>query len=471
MRYVLNDTYYMCGWKKLPFALMNIPYGNTLFFNKQQYDLLFRFSGKTDIDTGALDKNEKAMLDDLLRGKIIREAEEGETRNLYYTEYKGIYKKDVQWSITGRCNYRCKHCFQSAPEGVLGEPTLEQCFDIIRQLEKCGIRNVAITGGEPLIRKDFFDILDEMLRHDIILTMLYSNGRLITQELLDGLKERGLQPGFQLSFDGVGYHDWMRGVAGAEEDALKALRLLRENGFAAGSAMCLCRENVGSIRETVNTLADAGCRSLKLQCAMPQGEWSTQKEHYLTTAEVLQAYLDYLPQFKEDGCPMTIQMEGFFMYDEQEEAYRVVCDRDVRNDALDKVPPCGVIKSSLFIGPNGAVTPCMSMCGAEIEKQFPNLFETPLEDILCESSYTELTSKQADHVIAHTEKCRTCEYRGRCCGGCRALGTGQNGSDYFAIDPVTCEMFKDGWVDRLYKEADKLFRRVWSDKEPKQGMC
>ena len=460
MRYILSERYYLCGWKKLPFAMMDRATKRSFFFDKRQFELLFKLSGKVDIDVDGLENDLKGLLDELIENKLVREAEDGETRTLYYTEYKGIYKREVQWSITGKCNYRCRHCFQSAPEGVLGEPPLEQCFDVIRQLDKCGIKRVSITGGEPLIRRDFFEIIDELLRHEMIVTTIYSNGRLITQELLDELKKRNMRPGFQISFDGVGCHDWMRGVDGAEQIALDAFRLLCDNGFGAGSAMCLCRENIGTIRETVKMLASVGCKGLKLQCAMPQGEWQAQPEHYLTTAETMQAYLDYLPLFKEDGCPLDIQMEGFFAYSKEQDNYFVVADKDVREDALGRVPPCGVIHSAVYVGPNGAVTPCMSMCGAEIEKQFPNIFETPLEDILFESSYTELTGKKVDYVLDHTEKCRTCEYRTRCCGGCRAMATGQSCGDYFAIDPVCCEMFTGGWIDKLYEVGDRLFSRA-----------
>lgn len=215
----------------------------------------------------------------LLRENVIRKAVEGETRNLRYIEYQNIYKREVQWSITGRCNYHCRHCFQSACHGVLGVPTLEQCMDIIRQLDECGVKQVALTGGEPLVRGDFFQIVDELLRRDMQVLTIYSNGKLITQEFIDELKKRDICPGFQISFDGVGYHDWMRGVEGAEEIALNAMRLLDENGFGCAAAMCLCRDNIGSIRETVKKLAEVNCRGLKFQQAMPQGEWANQPEH------------------------------------------------------------------------------------------------------------------------------------------------------------------------------------------------
>ena len=468
MKYILDERLMLCGWKKLPFALVDTLTKSTLFLRRAQFEFLFRFSGKEDLDPDTLSEREKIMLKEMLKGHMIHPAAEGETRDLFYKEYRGIYKKDVQWSITGKCNYRCKHCFQSAPEGVLGEPTKEQCFDIIRQLDECGIRRVSITGGEPLIRNDLFEIIDELKRRNLMLTALYSNGKLINQAFLEGLKKRGVFPSFQISFDGVGCHDWMRGVEGAEESALRAFRLIKENGFTAASAMCLCRENIGSIRETVKTLASVGCTALKFQCSMPQGEWSSQAEHYLSTEEVFQTYLDYLPQFKEDGCPMNIQMEGFFVYNKQDDSYFVSADKGFKEDVLNKMPPCGVINNSLYIGPNGAVTPCMSMCGAAIEKQFPNLFITPLEEILTESSYIELTEKRISYVLEHNEECRACEYKCRCCGGCRAMATGQSSGDYFGIDRMTCKMFKNGWVDKLYAVADTLFKRAGDHPEAKE---
>lgn len=465
MKYIIDNRFSLCGWKKLPFAIMDSAVNKPVFFDRHEFEFLFDLNGKKDIDEDSLSERDKLFLDALVKHGIVRKAENGETRNLFYKEYKGVYKRDVQWSITGLCNYRCRHCFQSAPEGVLGHPTLSQCLEIIRQLDECGIKGVAITGGEPLIRDDFFAIVDALTEHRIDISTIYTNGKLVTNELLDGLCSRNLHPSFQISFDGVGHHDWMRGVEGAEKIALDAFRLLHARGFKTVSAMCLCRENIGSIRDTVNTLASVGCLSLKFQRTMPQGEWCNEPEHTLTVEETVKAYLDYLPQFKEDGCPMTIQMEGFFLYDKSEGHYLCPSDKTLREEDLEKAPPCGVIQNSLYIGPNGAVTPCMSMCGAEIEKQFPNVFETKLEDILTDSSFTRLTSRSCAFILDHNEKCRDCSYRSRCCGGCRAMATGQNGGDYFAVDPIMCEMYTGGWIDRMYETADKLFKRAGTKSE------
>lgn len=461
MRYILDDRYYLCGWKKLPFAMMDSATKKSFFFTEPKFHFLFDCSGKKDINTAKMSQELKDFADELLKQGVIREAQDGEMRTLTYTEYPGIYKSSVQWSITGKCDYCCKHCYQSAPEGVLGEPTLEQCMDIVAQLDACGIKKVSLIGGEPLIRPDFLQIVDEILRRDMLVTAICTNGKLVTQELLDGLKARNARPEFQIGFDGVGYHDWMRGVEGAEEVALGAIRLLRQNGFHVSCAMTLCKDNVGSIRDTVKVLAEAGCESLKLQRAMPQGAWAGQEEHSLAADEVFQAYVDYIPQFAEDGCPLSIQMEGFFSYDKPSNTYSVVADKaGVTPETVGKRTPCGIVHNTLCIGPNGAVTPCMSMCGTEIEAQFPNIFKTPLRSILRSSSYTQTTLKRVDHILANTSECAECDYRYRCCGGCRASAVGATGNDYFAKDPVACEMFRGGWVDCCYDLADQYFQRA-----------
>lgn len=458
MRYVLNNDFVIRGWYKLPYAIFDLKNNAPYFIDRDDFKRILYMTGKKDVNLS--DEKEREFITFLLKRNMIHEAVEGETRSLYYKYYPSMYKQSVQWSITGKCNYCCKHCFQSAFQGILGEPTLEQCLDIVRQLDECGIRNVSLTGGEALIRKDFFTIVDEITRRGMSVTTIYSNGKLVTPELLKKMKEHNIHPAFQISFDGVGCHDWMRGYDGAEKIALDAIMLLHDNGYHVGSAMCLCRENVNVLRETVNTLAAAGCRSLKVQCTTPLGEWQSHTEDYLTIEETLQAYLDYIPKYKEDGCPLELQLEGFFLYDRKSDSYCVPDERNMSDDMLDMYTPCSVVKKSLYIGPNGAVVPCMSMCGSEIEKQFPNLFESSLSEILMESSYTEMITKSMRYQLESQPECCNCPHKCICCGGCRAMGVVSQPDNYFAPDPIACVMHKNGWVNKIHEVADKLWKRM-----------
>ena len=376
-------------------------------------------------------------------------------RPIPHRTFGNRYIERVHWSLTGKCNFNCRHCFRSAPDGLLGEPPLEKCLDMVRQFSECGIDSVELTGGEPLIRGDFFRIVDELLSRNIHVGCVYTNGWLIDRAFLDEMKARGMKTAFQLSFDGVGYHDWMRRVPGAEERALDAMRLLREYGHRFSAAMCLCRENVGSVWETARLLEKEGCEGLKLQRAMPQGEWLDQPEHYLSDDELLEAYLSLAQRFVGAELRGPLQMEGVVYLQERDgkKTARLLFDNSGK-DGIEDMPSCGILSKALFVGPNGAAVPCMSMCGAAVEKLFPNAFDAPLRDILEDSSLVELSRTTRRAVLDHDPECRVCQYRSLCCGGnCRASATGAAGTDFLARDRFVCYLFKSGWYDRLKKFA------------------
>ncbi|MFH1513375.1 MAG: radical SAM protein, partial [Bacillota bacterium] len=65
----------------------------------------------------------------------------------------------AHWSVTGRCNLKCRHCYMNAPQGQ-GELPLPAMARIARALCEGGATSVKLTGGEPFMRKDFFDLID-----------------------------------------------------------------------------------------------------------------------------------------------------------------------------------------------------------------------------------------------------------------------------------------------------------------------
>ena len=203
MKYVINPQYRLRGWYKAPTGL---------------YDtLLLHCNGVDDIDESTLSEDNAKFLEKLKEDHVIREA--GFLDYLQpeqeYKTYPARYRKHVHWSITGACNLKCRHCFMSAPHAKHGAPTKEQLLQVVDQLAECGIFTVGITGGEPLIREDFFEILDALAEREISVSILYTNGWLLDEALLDKLEERKMHPSFQLSFDGIGWHDFLRGVPGA----------------------------------------------------------------------------------------------------------------------------------------------------------------------------------------------------------------------------------------------------------------
>ena len=286
---------------------------------------------------------------------------------------------------------------------------------------------------------------------------VFTNGRLVTRELLDALKSRGLCCGFQISFDGTGgWHDWMRGIDGAATYAEHAVTLCREYGFPVSCAMCIHRHSIPVLRDTVNYLARLGVGSLKVEAACPEGEWKKHPEHFLSPKELFQAFLEYIPQYFEDDCPLEIELDAFFIYEGNETAYRNGFQRDSWFTPANCLI-CNSMKQNFYIGSDGSILPCMSMAGTPVAKHFYNIFETPLKEILDESNLTRAGDLKLQDMIDHNPECRACAYTNVCRGGCRARAVGDHSDDLLLPESATCEFFRGEWPDKIRQRCDAAF--------------
>ena len=457
-RYILEPRYSLRGWEGLPFALFDNEGKRSEFLPKDLFVLLVRCDGMDDIDDDALDERQRGFLQEMEREQVIRKVERPcilHPRQQYKT-YPCRYKRDVHWSITGRCNYRCKHCLVSAPHAKFGHPTTEQLLDLVDQMAECGIGGVSLTGGEPLIRDDFWQIVDALCDRGLGISMIFSNGYLVNDELLDGLERRGLKHvAFQMSFDGLGWHDWLRGFDGAEVAVDRAFRLLQKRGYHADAAMCLHRKNAHTIRDTVNYLASLGVTGLKINRIQELGEWKDAEEDIaLTEDESLELYLDYLPQYFEDGAPLSITLDGAFSYEPLDRSmyygYERHCEVDPESE---RRLSCAILRSSMYIGPDGRVCPCMSMTVQEQDEAFPSVFEQPLREILGYTPFMDRCAATVGQVRDANPECRECKWVSYCHGGCRAAAYNDGGS-YYAVDPGQCHYFKAGWFEKFKAVAE-----------------
>lgn len=107
----------------------------------------------------------------------------------------------------------------------------------------------------------------------MVLEKLTTNGCFLRQETLDLFRELHASPCIKISFDGVGHHDWMRGVPGAEKDAERAFRLCAENGFRTLAQTQVHRGNIDVIPETLRFLEDLGVTSTRIIRTTPVPRW------------------------------------------------------------------------------------------------------------------------------------------------------------------------------------------------------
>ncbi len=452
MYYKLKQPYALRGWDKLPYALINRNEGTVVFLNKTEYDALSLCDGIIDADSLLIAQGYRDIIDKLVENHIVERCEKADEICSWqkHMQYPARFIKTAHWSITGKCNYRCKHCFMSAPDAKLGELSHEQCMSIIDQLHECGIMHVTLTGGEPLVRKDFLDIVDKLIGYHIKIDTIYSNGKLVTSELLDELEKRGVKPEFNLSFDGVGWHDWMRGVPNAEKYAIDAFRLCNERGFPTAAETALHKKNAHTLRDTINLLADLGVGHVKVNPVALAGAWfENAGDDGLSINEVFEYYLDYVHHFFEDGAPLTLMLGGFFYARKGEKKYRIPAMKFCNSEKAASQCICGHARLTMYIAADGRTLPCMPLSGMTISEQYPLITQVGLSKCITNSAYMDLIDTRLSQYLEQNPECNACEYRYVCGGGCRAGALMTTPGDIMAPDRSTCEIFMQGYPEKI----------------------
>ncbi|MCX7897602.1 MAG: heme d1 biosynthesis radical SAM protein NirJ [Rhodocyclaceae bacterium] len=164
----------------------------------------------------------------------------------------------VIWNLIRRCNLACKHCYAvSADVDFKGELAREEIFSVMEDLKRSHVPALILSGGEPLMRPDFFAIA----RHAKALgfyTALSTNGTLIDAPLAEEIADVGFDY-VGISLDGLEEtHDRFRRMPGAFRKSLSALRLCRDAGLKVGVRFTLTRENYADLSALLRLIDDEG---------------------------------------------------------------------------------------------------------------------------------------------------------------------------------------------------------------------
>lgn len=457
MYYCLNEDWLLRGWDLLPTGIVRWKSENVIFVQPALYRKIRDCAWMVFEESPFLTEDERKALDQMVKLNImgLHDHVVPLTERQQYLKYPNRYLHAVHWAVTGKCNCRCKHCYMSAPTGKIPEYSHEKCLEIIDQMEGAGIRSVALTGGEALVRRDFLDLAQHLSDAGIRISTIMSNGLLVTEELLTALEEMGQKPEFNMSFDGIGTHDWLRGVPGVEKAVTRAFALCRDRGFPTGSEYCLHKGNLHQLRDSVKLLADLGCGSLKVNGLSAEGEALAIQEYCLSQDELFQAFLDYIPQYVEDGEPLAIMLSGMFHSDGH--GHRgVPFSKGLEKNECDDYCLCGHARNMMHITADGYIVPCIPIGSIECGRtHFPNIENITFREALTDSTYMSFIDTRLRTYFEHHPECAACEFRNRCAGGCRGIAA--ESGDLMGRDMQTCAFFRQGWYDKtlaLMKELN-----------------
>ncbi|MCX6002897.1 MAG: radical SAM protein [Chloroflexi bacterium] len=164
----------------------------------------------------------------------------------------------VVWNCTRQCNLSCVHCYASAgTHKSPGEMDTAAGKTFIHDLAEFGVPVVLFSGGEPLLRKDFFELADYARRQGLRIA-LSTNGTLITKGVAEHIKDIGFAE-VGISLDGIGpNNDYLRGQKGAYQAALNGIRNCVTLGLRVSLRLTITRFNYLEIPAILRLTEDEG---------------------------------------------------------------------------------------------------------------------------------------------------------------------------------------------------------------------
>jgi radical SAM protein with 4Fe4S-binding SPASM domain len=262
----------------------------------------------------------------------------------------------IQWHVTERCNWHCRHCYQDAcpnPDELSYEEmvrVLHQYLSLITQwkLPRTQTR-INLTGGEPFVRKDFVTFLGEISRHTAAFQWgILSNGSYLTPDLATTLKSYGIST-YQLSLEGLeSYNDSIRGE-GSYQKVLSAIRILVNAGIRTHVSLTLTRKNINDVPRLCEILSSLGAARINTRRLVPLGTGSTLEEGMIEPLD-LRAYYQMVKRLNEEYRPRNFSIV-------------TGCESAIINSdptcAGRLKHSCGIHAAKiLVIMPNGDVYPC-----------------------------------------------------------------------------------------------------------------
>ncbi len=333
----------------------------------------------------------------------------------------------VAWETTRRCNLSCVHCRAEAEDHVYdNELDTKDSLRLLDQIREVGQPIIILTGGEPLLRDDIFDIAAHGTNIGLRMVMA-PNGTKITPENAMRMKESGIKR-ISISLDGstADTHDSFRGVPGAYNGALKGIAIAKEAGVDFQINTTITKTNLDQIPKILALAEKLGAAAHHIFLLVPTG-----RGKYIVDQEIdATEYEQTLNWFYDQRDKTSLQLKATCA----PHYYRILRQRAKKDGkkvtfethGLDAVTRgCLAGTGFCFISHTGRVQTCGFLdvtCGDIRKNTFKEVWEG-----------SKVFNKLRDFKNLEP-KCGLCEYKS-VCGGCRARAHEATG-DYLAEEPL-----------------------------------
>ena len=338
------------------------------------------------------------------------------------------FPNEGQWELTFRCNYRCQHCY-IPPEELAGkdkekELTTPEVCAVLDQLKEAGVLYLTLTGGDPLLRRDFLDIYLTAKQKGFLLT-IFTNGSLVTERVADTFQQ---SPPFRVEISLYGItketYENVTQIPGSFERCMQGIRRLVD-------------------RHITLTLKTPGLTLNYHELLHIKAFAYSLGAHFKFDADIT-------PRLGGDKTPLrlrltpdqiiSIEYQDPEMRQEWQERFEKDCG--TMSPPSDLVFPCSVGKRTFYIGPTGHLTHCNYVRSPSYD-----LRDHPVQEAFRELEHQLRQLKQPEGTNPHH-----CDSPNQCmrCPGRALLEVGDPTEpvDYFC--EVTEKRVREKW--RLHQE-------------------
>lgn len=339
----------------------------------------------------------------------------------------GFIPRLIFWETTAACNLKCMHCRASATDFRSPDDlTTQESFALLDSIAAFAAPVVVLSGGEPLVREDIFDIASHGSKLGLRM-VLATNGTLVTSEAAQKMVESGIKR-ISVSLDGASAasHDPFRGVPGAFEEALIGINNAKSAGLPFQINTTITKHNLSEIPEILEMAVGLGAAALHVFLLVPTGCGKEIADEEMITPEEYEKILNWYYDRSKDS-PINLKATcapHYFRIMRQKAAAEGIKITPETHGFEAMTKGCLAGTGVCFISQKGDVYPCgylPILAGSVRETRFSEIWNG-----------SELFKALRDDSILEG-KCGPCEFK-RVCGGCRARAYAETGN-YLTEEP------------------------------------
>ncbi len=343
----------------------------------------------------------------------------------------------VVWNSTRACNLACRHCYASASAGrAEDELTTDEGRTFLESLARLRVPAVLMSGGEPLMREDIFDLLEYGASLGLRM-VLSTNGTLIDSTAAARLRAAGVSYA-GISLDGLEeVNDSFRGVTGAFEKTLAAFRHCRAAGQKAGLRLSLTRSTARELPAIFRLVEEEGISRVCLYHLVSAGRGEEIQEEDLSMEERREA-LDFLMEKTLEFGARGVETEILTVDNHSDGVYLFLKMRDRDPGRAERIfsllSRSGGNRSGVAIG-------AVDWAGNVTIDQFTRSI---ILGNVRERDFGEIWRGEGDEFLARlrdrkrhiTGRCGDCRWLDQCNGSLRARALAAG--DFWGPDPGCC---------------------------------